>query len=92
MEDFGTDSWAGDHTAAVVLEDNIHVDGGRMDTYDFCTGMHVFYDPGADKWEVRAPMPTPRSSHGGVVLQGKFFCIGGEGTRRVYGQNEAYTP
>ncbi len=37
-------------------------------------------------------MPTPRSGHGGVVWRGKFFCMGGEGTRRVFGQNEAYDP
>lgn len=81
-----------DHTAAVVLAGNIHVAGGRMDTYDFNTGMHVMYDARADKWEERAPMPTPRSSQGGVVYRGRFFCIGGEGTRRVYAQNEAYDP
>jgi hypothetical protein len=36
-------------------------------------------------------MPTPRSGHGGVY-RGKLFCLGGEGTRRVFGQNEAYDP
>lgn len=81
-----------DHTAAVVLDGNIHVAGGRMDTFDFNTGMHVVYDAKADKWEERAPMPTPRSGHGGVVYRGKFFCIGGEGTRRIFAQNEAYDP
>ncbi len=93
-----TDSWQTlaavpgprDHAAAVALGERIHVAGGRMDTFDFDTGMHVAYDPMSDKWEERAPMPTPRSGHGGVVYRGKFFCMGGEGTRRVYGQNEAY--
>jgi hypothetical protein len=37
-------------------------------------------------------MPPPRSGHGGVVCRGKFFCMGGEGTRRVFGQNEAKDP
>jgi hypothetical protein len=95
-----TDSWSTrapipgprDHTAAVALGGVILVAGGRRDTFDFLTGMHVAYNPKADKWEERAPMPTPRSGHGGVVYQGKFFCMGGEGTRRVYGQNEAYDP
>jgi N-acetylneuraminic acid mutarotase len=81
-----------DHSAAVVLAGNIHVAGGRMDTFDFNTGMHVMYDMKTDKWEERAPMPTPRSSQGGVIYRGKFFCIGGEGTRRVFAQNEAYDP
>ena len=74
----------------MALGERIHVAGGRMDTFDFDTGMHVAYDATSDKWEERAPMPTPRSGHGGVVYRGKFFCMGGEGTRRVYGQNEAY--
>jgi N-acetylneuraminic acid mutarotase len=79
-----------DHTAAVVVAGLISVAGGRMDTFDFNTGMHVVYHPQADRWEERAPMPTPRSGHGGVLYRGKFFCIGGEGTRRVFGQVEAY--
>jgi N-acetylneuraminic acid mutarotase len=95
-----TDTWEGraavpgprDHAAAVAMGDRILVAGGRMDTFDFDTGMHVAYDPQADKWEERAPMPTPRSGHGGVVYRGRFFCMGGEGTRRVYGQSEAYDP
>ncbi|SAL74893.1 Kelch repeat-containing protein [Caballeronia telluris] len=37
-------------------------------------------------------MPTPRSRHGGVVWRGKFFCMGGEGTRCVFGQIETYDP
>ncbi|HEX8828786.1 MAG TPA: galactose oxidase [Xanthobacteraceae bacterium] len=81
-----------DHAAAISLGNRIYVAGGRMDTFDFNTGMHVAYDPKADAWEERAPMPTPRSGHGGVAWRGKFFCMGGEGTRRVFGQNEAYDP
>jgi hypothetical protein len=37
-------------------------------------------------------MPTPRSGHGGVFYNGKLFCMGGEGTRRVSGELEAYDP
>jgi hypothetical protein len=95
-----TDAWSTlapipgprDHAAAVLLADTLLVAGGRMDTFDFNTGMHVGYDLQADRWEERTPMPTPRSGHGGTVWRGKFFCIGGEGTRRVFGQNEAYDP
>ncbi len=81
-----------DHTAAVVVDGLVSVVGGRMDTFDFNTGMHVAYDAKADKWQERAPMPTPRSGHGGVLYRGKLFCMGGEGTRRVFGQHEAYDP
>jgi len=98
--DPGTDTWhtlapipgPRDHAAAVLLADTLLVAGGRMDTFDFNTGMHVGYDPKTDRWEERAPMPTPRSGHGGAVWRGKFFCMGGEGTRRVFGQTEAYDP
>ncbi|MEM5422704.1 Kelch repeat-containing protein [Paraburkholderia ferrariae] len=81
-----------DHTAAVSLAGWILVAGGRMDTFDFNTGMHVAYDAKRDAWEERAPMPTPRSGHGGAAWRGRFFCMGGEGTRRVFGQNEGYDP
>ena len=54
--------------------------------------MHVVYDAKADRWEERAPVPTPRSGQGGVLYRGKLFVMGGEGTRRVFGQNEAYDP
>jgi hypothetical protein len=37
-------------------------------------------------------MPTPRSGHGDVFYHGKLFCMGGEGTRRVFGELEAYDP
>jgi hypothetical protein len=62
-----------DHAAAVAIAGMISVAGGRMDTFDFNTG--VAYDAKSDKWEERAPMPTPRSGHGGVVYRGKFFCM-----------------
>jgi hypothetical protein len=37
-------------------------------------------------------MPTLRSGHGGVFYNGKLFCMGGEVTRRVFGELEAYDP
>jgi N-acetylneuraminic acid mutarotase len=81
-----------DHAAAAAIEGLIYVVGGRMDTFDFNTGMHVVYDPQRDAWEERAPLPTPRSGHGGVLYRDQLFVMGGEGTRRVFGQNEAYDP
>jgi hypothetical protein len=63
-----------------------------MNTFEFNTGMHVAYDANADNWQERAPMPTPRSGHGGVFYNSRLFCMGGEGTRRVFGELEAYDP
>jgi hypothetical protein len=64
--------------------------GGRVDSFHTNSNLHHVYDPKADKWEPRAPLPTARSGHGAVLLRGKIFVMGGEGTNRVYGQNEGY--
>jgi hypothetical protein len=44
-----------------VLDGRIHLARGRMDTFDFNTGMHVACDSTADTWQECAPMATPRS-------------------------------
>jgi N-acetylneuraminic acid mutarotase len=74
------------------VDGKIHVIGGRMDNFHFNTGLHHVYDPAKDSWDERAPMPTARSGHGAVWLSGRIFVMGGEGTRRVFAQNEAYDP
>ena len=48
--------------------------------------------PARDTWEQRQPLPTARSGHGAVLYRGRIFVMGGEGTNRVFGQNEAYDP
>lgn len=55
----------------------ISVAGGRMDTFDFNTGMHVVYDPNADRWQERAPMPTPRHAMGAAVVGDAIHVPGG---------------
>ena len=32
----------------------------------------------------------PLITNGAVLMRGTIFCMGGEGTNRVYGQNEGY--
>lgn len=39
---------------------------------------------------MRSPLPTARSGHGSVILRNQIFCMGGEGSQRVFAQNEAY--
>ena len=68
----------------------IHVIGGRVDSFHTNSNLHHVYDAQRDRWEARRPLPTARSGHGAVLYQGKIFVMGGEGTDRVYGQNEAY--
>jgi N-acetylneuraminic acid mutarotase len=81
-----------DHMAVALVDGNIHAIGGRMDSYDFNTGLHTVYDVKTDKWTNRAPMPTPRSGPSGVFYAGKIFVFGGEATGRVFGTNECYDP
>ncbi|MCK1515001.1 galactose oxidase [Bradyrhizobium sp. 190] len=81
-----------DHTGAVAVNGVIHLIGGRVDTFHTNSNLHHSYDPKTDEWSFRAPIPTARSGHGTVWLRNRIFCMGGEGTNRVYGQNEAYDP
>ena len=81
-----------DHTGTLVVGTLIHVVGGRVDSFHTNSNLHHVYDPSKDSWEPRRPLPTARSGHGAVLYRGKIFVMGGEGTDRVYGQNEAYDP
>ena len=81
-----------DHTGVVAIGNMIHLVGGRVDSFHTNSNLHHAYDPKQDKWVVRRPLPTARSGHGAVLYRGKLFVMGGEGTDRVFGQNEAYDP
>ncbi len=70
----------------------MHLIGGRVDSFHTNSNLHHTYDPKADKWTMRRPLPTARSGHGAVLYRDRIFIMGGEGTNRVYGQNEAYDP
>ena len=83
---------ARDHLGVVVVNDSIHVIGGRVDSFHTNSNLHHSYDAAADRWNFRTPLPTARSGQGCVVYRGKVFVMGGEGTNRVYGQNEAWDP
>lgn len=83
---------ARDHTGVVAVNGLIHLIGGRVDTFHTNSNLHHVYDPKTDEWTMRAPIPTARSGHGTVWFRDRIFCMGGEGTNRVYGQNEAYNP
>ncbi len=88
---------------AVTLVHNgrIHMIGGRgpeagrnlewTDQSDI--GRHWAYDPAADDWAARAPLPSPRNSSAGAILGGELFVVSG---RTVAGGNNpachAYDP
>lgn len=69
----------------LTIDGAIHMIGGRtpkgtrnqdwQDQTD--TGAHWRYDPKADRWEPRAPLPVPRNSAAGAVLGDEFFVLSG---------------
>jgi N-acetylneuraminic acid mutarotase len=83
---------ARDHTGIIAVNGLIHLIGGRVDTFHTNSNLHHSYDPKTDQWTFRPPIPTARSGHGVAWYRNRIFCMGGEGTNRVYGQNEAYDP
>jgi N-acetylneuraminic acid mutarotase len=90
----GTQPFVGqrDHMGVAVVDGMIHAIGGRMDSYDFNTGLNAVYDPKSDAWSFRAPLPTPRSGPSCAYVKGRIVVFGGEATGRVFGTNEAYDP
>ena len=81
-----------DHTGIVAVNGRIHVVGGRVDSFHTNSNLHHAYDPRKDEWAMLTPIPTARSGHGCVWFADRIFCMGGEGTNRVYGQNESFDP
>jgi len=61
-----------------------------VDSFLTNSNLHHVYVPAKDAWEMRNPLPTARSGHGAGILDGRIFVVGGEGSNRVFGQNEAY--
>jgi N-acetylneuraminic acid mutarotase len=74
----------------VVANGLVHVIGGRVDSFHTNSNLHHAWDPRTDKWAMRNPLPTARSGHGAVLVGNRIFVMGGEGSNRVFGQNEAY--
>jgi len=71
--------------ASVALNGLVHVYGGYSCSTpagcDFCRPLaaHEAYDPTADAWAPRAPLPLPLAEKDdGVVLGGLMYVIGGE--------------
>jgi N-acetylneuraminic acid mutarotase len=81
-----------DHMGVAVVDGRIHAIGGRMDSYDFNTGLHAVYDPATDAWSFRSPLPTPRSGVSAAYINGRIVVFGGEATGKVFGTSEAYDP
>jgi N-acetylneuraminic acid mutarotase len=53
-------------------------------------GYNEEYDPAADKWTVKAQMPTPRALFATAVYQNKIYCMGGITFATATYQNKIY--
>jgi len=65
-------------------------DGKRSDHMD--TGDHYTFDPEGEKWQPRAPLPTPRNSAAGGVIDGLFYVAGGRDDSGNLPLNDVYDP
>jgi hypothetical protein len=68
--------------AIAVYQNKIYCIGGTTgDNDNFVsgfTGVTEVYDPATDKWETKAPMPTPRADLCAGVINDSIYCIGGK--------------
>jgi len=87
---------AREHCAAVVIGDRIYIGGGRNGGSESPVAVTLAYDPAADSYEEKAPIPTPRGGTSGAALGGRFFLFGGEGNTAapsgVFPDAEAFDP
>lgn len=66
--------------ACVALDDRLHgIAGAIGDTFADKRSIdwHVVYEPKADRWERRAPLPTGRDHLGALAVNGVIHVIGG---------------
>jgi N-acetylneuraminic acid mutarotase len=86
--DIATDSWSVvaplpeplHHVAVTGLEGKLYAVGGfagpfaQREPVDSLSA----YDPALDRWQRRAPLPTPRGAAAAVVIDGLVYALGGE--------------
>jgi N-acetylneuraminic acid mutarotase len=106
--DIAANSWstrtemptARNHAAAGAVNGKIYVVGGRVGSVFIPNANNIDlveeYDPATDRWDLRAPMPTPRSAMAWGVHDGRIYTAGGEIRHRdiwgAYTSVEAYDP
>jgi len=88
--------------AAAVIDDRIHVVGGRRMVAQAdgrqrpvnVASLEV-YDPATDRWETRAPMPQAQGGLAAAAHGGKLYVFGGEQfvpTGKVFAEAWVYDP
>jgi N-acetylneuraminic acid mutarotase len=86
---------------ANVVDGKIYVIGGSAadaldSTVDVVLDVNEVFDPVADTWSTKKPIPTPVSAYASAVVDGKIYVIGGltpNGTSRMrVNLNQIYDP
>jgi len=82
--------------AAVMLGDALHLIAGATDpaAERASIGWHEVYDPAADRWEMRRPLPGARDHVGCVAHEGRVHVVGGRFNTFQYntGLHHVYLP
>lgn len=67
--------------AAAVVDGKIYAIGGYNESIPNWVGLNTVeeYDPVADRWETKSPMPTGRHSMAAAAVGGKIYVVGGHG-------------
>ncbi len=104
LYDVAADAWragpsmslARSDAGAAVVGGRLYVFGGYGANYDMSvTGTLVeCFDPAANAWSVKAPMPTPRGDVSAVAFGARIFLLGGwnDGANDFQVAAEAFTP
>jgi N-acetylneuraminic acid mutarotase len=82
------------HIAAAAIGGKVYVTGGRLGAgfTSPMTNVLEVYDPVANTWSTRAPMPTIRGGINGIAVSDRLFVWGGEGPDGMFDQHEMYIP
>lgn len=83
--------------AGAMLDDGLHIVGGRISAGGGIHNLsvHEVYDPTADEWSVRAPMPQAQGGLAATAINNRLYAFGGEffGARSgVYKEAWVYDP
>jgi N-acetylneuraminic acid mutarotase len=82
-----------DHHAIGVVNGKLYAIGGRINgRHDRSVTDNEEYDPAADRWKSRSPLPTVRSGIVAAAMHGKVFVFGGESNRGTHKEVESFDP
>jgi N-acetylneuraminic acid mutarotase len=81
------------HAGMAVLDGKVYLVGGYTNLFAERAEVDSvwMYDPAADRWEARAPLPMARGAHAATALDGRIYAAGGE-RRRPAGSTPPYEP